>query len=264
MSGKTPPQRLIIPFILTGVFILFACAAPPPSPTTLPTTVPSATLEPTFEPTPIWFPPTATHTPFPTAVVSPTAEVQLDLGAVVLRENFENPAIWEPRVSAEGTTSMANGEMAIVVTGPGGFYFNVRRLPDMRDFYLEVTASPALCMGEDEYGIMLRFASEGDYYRYSFSCDGQVRLDRIYRGGASALVDWTPGAGVPPGAPSSVRMGVWMRGEEMQFFADDLHQFSISDPLLAEGRIGLFARSANETAVTVGFSDLVVYQVVGE
>ena len=257
-------MRPLVSTLLSGALLLAACT--PSTPEVTPTATmaaPSATPEPTQEATTVWFPPTATHTPFPTTGVTPTAEIILDIGEEILRDNFDNPAGWESQISPEGAASMANQELAIVVTEPGGFYFTVRRTPDLRDFYLEVTASPALCMGLDEYGVLLRLASEGDFYRYSFSCDGQVRLDRIFRGGAAALVDWLPGAGVPPGAPSSVRMGVWVRGEEMQFFADGLQQFSVRDPLLLEGRIGLFARSANENAVTIGFSDLVVYEVQG-
>jgi hypothetical protein len=256
--------RLLVYSILGAMPVLAACTAATselPNPTI--TAVPPSTLEPTPEATPVWFPPTPTHTPFPTTGVTPTAEINLDLGPELFRDNFDNSSAWEPQISPEGASSLANQELAIVVTEPQGFYFTVRRTPDLRDFYLEVTASPALCVGLDEYGIMLRFASEGDYYRYSFSCDGQVRLDRIYRSGAAALVDWVPGAGVPPGAPSSVRMGVWVRGDEMLLFADGLEQFTVSDPLIPEGRIGLFARSANETAVTIGFSDLVVYELAG-
>jgi hypothetical protein len=209
----------------------------------------------------VWFPPTATYTPFPTPGVTPTVEIALDVGPVILEDEFDDPSLWESPIRSEGSVSLAKNEMAIVITEPGGFQYSLRRQPDLADFYLEVTASPALCVGLDEYGVLLRAASEGDYYRYSLSCDGQVRLDRIYKGGAAALVPWEYGAGVPPGAPSSVRLGVWVQGEEMRFYVNDLPQFTVHDPLLPRGRIGLFARSANETAVTVGFSDLVVYQV---
>jgi hypothetical protein len=260
---EKPFFKVSIYWILASAFAISACTVEASSPTPEPTPAPSATAEPDPSPTTIWFPPTPTYTPFPTAEVSPTAEIDLGVGPILFEDHFDDPSLWESPPSAAGSASLANGEMAIVVTVPDGFYYSLRREPVIGDFYLEVTASPAICKGLDEYGVMLRAASEGDYYRFSFSCDGQVRLDRIFHGGAAALMSWTPGAGVPPGPPSSVRMGVWMRGEEMSFYANDLFQFSMHDPMLLTGRVGLFARSANETAVTVGFSDLVVHQLEG-
>jgi hypothetical protein len=47
----------------------------------------------------------------------------------------------------------------------------------------------------------------------------------------------------------------------MRFFINDQYQFSVSDPLFPSGAIGVFVRSAGETAVTVSFSDLDVYRI---
>jgi hypothetical protein len=67
---------------------------------------------------------------------------------------------------------------------------------------------------------------------------------------------------IPPGAPTSNRLGVWTLGETMRFFANDLFVFQIQDPVLTEGMIGVFARSVGDTALTVSFSDLTVRQVI--
>ena len=48
----------------------------------------------------------------------------------------------------------------------------------------------------------------------------------------------------------------------MRFFINDEYQFSVRDPLLASGRLGVFARSAGDTAVTVNFSNLVVREIL--
>jgi len=67
---------------------------------------------------------------------------------------------------------------------------------------------------------------------------------------------------VPPGAPSSSRLGVWAEGKEMRFYINNEFQFSVSDPSLVSGTIGVFIRSAGENAVTVSFSDLVVREII--
>jgi hypothetical protein len=151
--------------------------------------------------------------------------------------------------------------LTIAIVEPKTLLYSVRGQPIFTDFYAEITASPSLCSGVDEYGLLLRYASPVDFYRFSLSCDGQVRLDRLYKGIASSPQPWLPSANVPNGAPSSSRLGVWASGKEMHFFVDDEFQFSVSDRIIPSGFLGVFARSTSENAVTVSFSDLVVHQL---
>jgi hypothetical protein len=55
-----------------------------------------------------------------------------------------------------------------------------------------------------------------------------------------------------------VRLGVWALGGELRIFANDIFQFSIRDPLWKSGRVGIFARAAGDTPLTVSFSNLQV------
>ena len=48
----------------------------------------------------------------------------------------------------------------------------------------------------------------------------------------------------------------------MDFFVNGQYQFSVKDPMLTSGGVGLFARSANKMAVTINFSDLTVYKLL--
>jgi hypothetical protein len=57
-------------------------------------------------------------------------------------------------------------------------------------------------------------------------------------------------------------LGISAVGDEMRFFVNGQYQFTIRDPLLVSGGVGVFARSTNNQAVTVNFSDLVVYDVI--
>jgi hypothetical protein len=131
----------------------------------------------------------------------------------------------------------------------------------LADFYAEISIDVTLCQALDEFGLLLRVTENLDYYRFSLSCDGQVRLDRIWRGGAAALQPWIFG-GVPPGAPIRTRVGAWVRRGEIRLFVDGRHQFTIQDPTILSGSLGAFARAAADTAVTAKFSDLVVYELV--
>ena len=73
----------------------------------------------------------------------------------------------------------------------------------------------------------------------------------------------TPSADVPVGAPGEVRLGVWALGTEFRFFLNGRYQFTASDVSYRTGGLGVFAHAAGDTPVTVTFSNLSVYDLVG-
>jgi hypothetical protein len=147
--------------------------------------------------------------------------------------------------------------LTIAIAAPKTFLSSLRTAPGLTDFYAEISANPTLCQGADEYGLLLR-ASGNSFYRYSLSCDGQARLDRILNGQASSPQPWVPGALIPIGAPSAARLAVWASGKTMRFFVNDAFQFEVNDPTISSGQIGVFARAAGDSAVTVSFRDLII------
>ncbi len=242
--------------------ILSSCLADaslPPVQPTQPPVPPSSTPQPT--PTVIWFPPTPTFTPYPTQVVTPTAELRTGLGQVLLTDNFSSTVGWKLPSSADGTAAIDNGDLSIAIPEARTYLYAVRLNPQLTDFYAEINAGPTLCAGMDEYGLLFRFTSSANYDRLSLTCDGQVRLDRVSAGTGSALQPWMVSGAFPPGAPANTRLGVWVLGDELRVFINDIYQFSVRDPILKSGSIGVYARSTGANALTVLFSDLVIRQV---
>lgn len=221
--------------------------------TTTPTAVPSATVE--------WFPATATPTILPTQLISPTPDFRPNIGELIFSDDFSEPVGWTLGTLSSGSIALGLDELTIAISEPGAYLNSIRQEPTLSDFYLEITTNPTLCRGEDQYGLLLRTSSPNDFYRYSLSCDGRIRLDRIVGGNASSPQPWTISNAAPPGAPISSRLGVWAKGKELRFFVNDQYQFTVIDPLIPAGLLGLFAWSAGDTAVTVNFSDLVVHQI---
>jgi hypothetical protein len=247
-------------FVVLIMVLLAACTAvatPNPLPTDTPLP-PTATTTPTI----VWFPPTPTPTTFPTPGITPTVDMRPGIGQVFFEDDFTDPTAWTLSLTQLGSVAFGKNELTIAIGETNAYLFSIRGQPIFTDFYLEITASPNLCRNLDEYGVLLRVSPAEDYYRFSLSCNGQVRLDRVYGGQASSPQPWMMSGSVPPGAPSTSRLGVWAVGEEMRFFVNDHYQFSIRDPLLASGGVGVFARSSNNMAMTVNFSDLGIYEVI--
>jgi hypothetical protein len=249
-----------LPALTLTVYLLTACMPGETSSPPLENT-PTATVSPTQTATVEWFPPTSTPTLVPTQAVTPTPDFRPNLGEVILSDDFSDPNYWTLGHTSSGNIALGVNELTIAIAESEAYDYSIRQEPILGDFYLEITTSPTLCRGEDQYGVLIRMSSPGDFYRFALSCDGRMRLDRIVQGTASSPQPWTTNSAVPPGAPITSRLGVWVLGDEMRFFVNDQYQFTVNDPLLTAGNLGVFARSAGETAVTVNFSDLVIHQI---
>lgn len=232
-----------------------AATPPPPSPTPEPTQ--TSTLTATI----VWFPPTSTPTVFAPPLVTPTLETTPSAGAILLEDDFSDPDPWSLIQTSTSSVALGVNNLTLALDQPGAYLYTLRSQPSLDDFYLEITARTSLCRDRDEYGLLLRVSPDVEFYRFSLSCDGQARLDKYYQGKASAPQPWTLSGAVPPGAPASTRLAVWAQGKELSFYINNELQFTVRDPSLSNGSLGLFIRSAGENAVTVSFSDLVIYEI---
>jgi len=251
--------KLAILSILVFALLLNACFPTTPVPIT-PTNTQAPTLPPT--PTTVWFPPTLTLSPSPIIVLTSTPERRPGIGLTLTTDNFNVTDHWLVGNMGNGTIAQGIQELSLVVTQPKGYLFSNRDELIYDNFYAEITAAPSLCTGLDEYGLLIRYNSPVDFYRFSLSCDGQTRLDKLVGGTASSPQPWLRSTSIPTAAPSHSRLGVWAFGSEMRFFINDEYQFTVKDHALIKGMIGVFTRSGGETAVTVSFSELVVYQIL--
>jgi hypothetical protein len=184
------------------------------------------------------------------------------LGDILFEDDFSSVDAWALSTTAKGGVALGPNRLTIAISEPTSYIYSLRSQPVFGNFYVEITASPNLCRGADEYGLLIRAASAMDFYRFSISCDGQTRMDRIYRGQASSPQPWVQGSRIPVGSPSSSRLAIWALDNEMRFFVNDDYQFTVRDPLLPSGSLGVFARSAGDSAVTVNFSNLVVREIL--
>ena len=230
---------------------------PPPSPTS--TTAP--TLSPTATITIMWFPPTPTFTPFALNPIQPTPDMRPALADLLLADSFLGPQVWPLARTKAGSAAYGSGEFTLVASAPDMIISSLRPEPVLSDYYLEIDAFPSLCREQDAYGLILRAQSLADHYRLLFTCSGQMRVDRIKDGKATPLQTWQDSGMLTTGALVKTRLGVWALGSEMRFFVNDIYQFSVRDPLWTSGKIGLLARAAGSTPLTVSFSNLIIRRI---
>jgi len=183
----------------------------------------------------------------------------IGLGELIAIDDFSDPEEWNTAVSDEGSASISRDRLTLVAQ-PGVYMTSLQRQMVLGNFYAEITARPSLCRGEDEYGFLVR-ASAVTYYRFALTCNGQAHAERISLSERHILHESVISGDVPPGAPGEVRIGVWASGPELRLFLNDRFQFSFTDRNISSGSVGVFARAAGDTPVTVAFSDLRVQAV---
>lgn len=237
--------------------LLVGCGIQPPTP--LPSLAPSPTL--TNTPTVVWFPATKTPTVLPTLTRTPTPDLLPGLGEIIVEDDFSTGEAWLLKTTPEASVAVANNHITLALSLEQGFLFSLRTEPVLSDFYAEITASPNLCGPEDEYGLMVRTTPALSYYRFAISCDGEAKVIKVSRNSTSVLVPPERYAVIPGAAPSSSRLAVWANGEDIRFFINNQFLFSIRDTVLKQGTFGVFVRTAGEKAVSVNYSDLLIYQV---
>lgn len=196
----------------------------------------------------------------PTREVEPTAEMYPGVGAVIIEEGFAEDLDWRTGTYAAGNVARVNSSLTLAVQQPRSSLLTLLSEPLLSEFDLQVDVNVSLCRGDDAYGLLIRAASDWDYYRFLVNCKGDARAERIRNSQSWPMQDWTP-AGVIPGAPVVTHLHVWANGSEMQFFVNDVYIFTVKDPVFSSGQIGLFARSAGETALTVNYQNLVISEI---
>ncbi|HVN15953.1 MAG TPA: hypothetical protein VMT73_09460 [Anaerolineales bacterium] len=241
--------------ILTLCGLLAACSAfnaPLVTDTPLvPTPIPSATID--------WFPTTPTTTPTAFATYTAAPDMHPGLGDTLLNDSFDSESPWDTATSDQGGASIAQNRLTLAVQ-PGVYLISLRHDLNLRNFYAEITASPNLCRGNDDYGLLIR-ANAVAYYRFALSCNGTVAAERVSVNTRQPLQKPAPSSDAPTGAPGTVRIGVWVSGTEMRLFLNDHYQFTVNDANYKSGTIGVYVRSAGNTPAAVSFSDLTIQEV---
>ncbi|MBN2551105.1 MAG: hypothetical protein JXB15_18225 [Anaerolineales bacterium] len=250
--------------LLLGLLLLFSASACYPLATPLPP-LPTGTPPPpadTATPTIVWFPPTATYTPLPifTQSISATLDTRSQYGALILADDFSDPAGWMLGRLPAGNIALGVNELSLAVTQERSYLISLRQDTQLSDFYLEITASPNICRGADEYGLLFRYSSAQGYFRFGLTCSGQARVDRLIGDQVSSSIPPTSSGAIPRGAPSQSRLAIWALGKDMRFYANGAYLFSLRDGSLLAGGLGVYVRSSTADMVSANFSDLRLYE----
>jgi len=231
-----------------------------------PSTTPTAAVDLNASPSPtiVWFPPTATWTPFPTPIVTPTIERRPGLGTQTFSDDFSDPSSWQgakPQGDGSNSIIVNRNRLTLAVNAPPVSLFSLNNKLQLTNFAAEINVSVNRCAGADAYGMLFRAAGNQNAYRYILACNGKLRVERLQAGKIVILQDWLPSGDAPTGAPATVTLGVWTAGVELRFFLNGRFQLAVVDPVFHNGTLGLYVNSSSPAGMNISFSDLAIYAV---
>ena len=149
---KNPTNRL---WSLALGLLLFSGAACVPDVDASP--LETATAAPTPSPTEtiVWFPPTATHTPFPTFQPSATPESFPGLGNSLYTDDFSDPADWtNARAESQGSNNvlLTGNRLTLSANAAPVTLTSIRTGLVLTDFYAETSVNLNRCSERDICG----------------------------------------------------------------------------------------------------------------
>jgi hypothetical protein len=244
--------------LLLALSLVWGCS-PSPAPTPEVPATPTGFLTPT--PSPVWFPPTATYTPFPNPALTPSPTPVLALASLILQDDFTPPGLWQTFKSQIGNAAYEDHQLTLAVATPKGYLFSLRGDLIISDAYLEISLQPNLCRGDDAFGLLFRAVSEANTYRLVLTCRGQMRLERLREGRALPLSDWIDLSETVVNPLVETRLGVWMYRDQLRVFVNGFEELAVRDPVYSNGGLGVFARAAGETALSVSFRNLQIFAI---
>jgi hypothetical protein len=183
------------------------------------------------------------------------------LGDLVLSDDFDTPGAWQTYRSATGSAAYEQRQLTLAVNAAKGYLTSLRDAPEVSNAYIEVVLQPNLCQGQDTFGLLLRATNEFNAYRWVITCQGQMRLERLQSGRSLPLSDWIELGEIQVNPLVETHLAAWLYQDRLRLFVNGFEELSLRDPVFASGRIGVFARAAGDSALSVSFRRLRIYAI---
>lgn len=128
------------------------------------------------------------------------------------------------------------------------------------DFVLEVETYQLDGPDDNDYGVILRYQDDQNFYSFRISGDGYYVFDKLVEGDLLEIVRWQESSLINQGHSFNT-IRVEAVGENFTFYINDELVDAAIDAEFSQGRIGLLAGSYEEPGVHVAFDNLKVWAV---
>lgn len=173
------------------------------------------------------------------------------------QETFDAPGDWHLTSDATADVTIVDGKLRIHVLNWGEVaWSSLDRV--YGDFRLSVETTQVSGPIDNEYGVLVRMDGDQQFYAFSISGDGYVRVARFDTETWDILgPDWQPSDAINQGEATNV-LEVEAAGPQFVFRVNGEEVSRVEDETLAKGKIGLYAGAFSEGDVVITFDNLEV------
>lgn len=203
--------------------------------------------------------PTSTRTPSPS--LTPTPDYLSDLGTLLFADTFDTPGDWILGEDQSGAASLSDGRLSLVISKPSSVRTAAAPATAPEDFFVTVTAQAEICRPGDEFGLVVRYASDSEHLRFLMDCDGSVSAVIVEEGSWLTLVPTTPSIATLPGTHISNELSVRCQDSIYTFIINGIEVLQVKETRLQRTGVGVILRSDSSDLSTVYFDDFRLFNL---
>lgn len=177
-------------------------------------------------------------------------------GVLLLEDDFSRER-WKVSSDDDHRRGYVDGRYFIAVDNREYNFWSIAG-ETYRDFVLEVETLHLAGSDNNDYGVMLRYQDDDNFYSFEISSDGFYTFSKLVNNDLYEIIPWQRSKAIQPGSESN-RLRVEASGSNFTFYINDQLVDAAIDPEFDQGDIGLVAGTYEDAGTQVAFDNLKIW-----
>lgn len=181
---------------------------------------------------------------------------------VLFEETFDlqSGGSWQLEADSEGRAEIIDGQLLLTIEKPATVQYVTLDNRVFADFIVDVEATQVNGRAGSSYGLLLRMAAPGQFYRFEITTNGEYAVERHDGEGSwTRLTDgWQESEAIVQGVNQTNTLRVAVVGNRFSFYANETLLTQVFDDNYTTGALALDAGTFNQDGLQVSFDNVVV------
>lgn len=167
---------------------------------------------------------------------------------------------WRLEGDAQGSSAIVDGRLLLTVSAPATVQYATLEDQIFTDFIVDVDATQIGGTVGSSYGILIRMAAPGQFYRFEVTSNGEYTVERHDGDGAwERLTDgWQESEAIVRGVNQINKLRVAAVAGRFSFYANETLLVQVFDNAYPTGAIAVDAGTFNQIELQVAFDNFAV------
>lgn len=181
---------------------------------------------------------------------------------VLFQDDFSDPLAgnWHLEGDEQGQAAIADGQLVVHIQAPATAQFATLEGQIFSDFLVDVEATQVGGQVGGSYGILVRMAAPGQFYRFEVTSNGEYVVERHDGAGnwERLTEDWQSSPAILQGLNETNHLRVAAAGSTLSFYANETLLVQVIDGTYERGAVALDAGTFNQSETQVAFDNVVL------